>query len=76
MGLGLRFEWGAQPERLLAGVYIMFYTIVASLPFLGVIVVSKMSLLTPLSGTSLSSLPSMVLLMPFCVKLPMFYLHL
>nr|YP_009731688.1 NADH dehydrogenase subunit 4 [Anchistus australis]QHR79568.1 NADH dehydrogenase subunit 4 [Anchistus australis] len=75
--------WGYQPERLQAGVYMLFYTLFASLPLL-------VSLLN-LYNTSGSSCFNMLTLMPhlssvtivwyfcsifaFLVKLPMFLVH-
>ena len=67
--------WGAQPERLLASVYILFYTITASLPFLTVILlINPVFLQWPLSSLPLAL--RCVVLTPFCVKLPMFFIHL
>nr|YP_009917625.1 NADH dehydrogenase subunit 4 [Palaemon serratus]QLM01498.1 NADH dehydrogenase subunit 4 [Palaemon serratus] len=76
--------WGYQPERLQAGVYMLFYTLFASLPLL----ISFISLYN-MSGTlimGLSSIPSLsstlVLIwyicsvMAFVVKLPMYLVHL
>nr|APB92056.1 NADH dehydrogenase subunit 4 [Montfortula punctata] len=39
--------WGSQPERLQAGMYMMLYTITASLPLLTLIAVSTLSYNTP-----------------------------
>nr|YP_009250801.1 NADH dehydrogenase subunit 4 [Namalycastis abiuma]AMY15510.1 NADH dehydrogenase subunit 4 [Namalycastis abiuma] len=74
--------WGYQPERLQAGMYLMMYTITASLPLL-----MMMSSLTAHQqdmnmfnmSTSTSNLqPShwILLNLAFMVKLPMFFTHL
>nr|YP_009707723.1 NADH dehydrogenase subunit 4 [Palaemon sinensis]QES95230.1 NADH dehydrogenase subunit 4 [Palaemon sinensis]QQY98747.1 NADH dehydrogenase subunit 4 [Palaemon sinensis] len=76
--------WGYQPERLQAGIYMLFYTLFASLPLL----ISFVSLYG-LSGSlvmGICSLPvlgeSMVFVWYFCsvfafvVKLPMYLVHL
>nr|QFQ01352.1 NADH dehydrogenase subunit 4 [Oplophorus typus]QUL61618.1 NADH dehydrogenase subunit 4 [Oplophorus typus] len=76
--------WGYQPERLQAGVYMLFYTLFASLPLL----VSLLSLysLEGSLGISLVSVGSVSGLVgsvwyictvfAFVVKLPMFMVHL
>nr|UZN44934.1 NADH dehydrogenase subunit 4 [Timanthes sp. f ZQH-2022] len=72
--------WGYQPERLQAGVYLMFYTLLASLPLLvGLfyIYISYGSLYIGLEvnfNTNVFMLMSLVL--AFLVKLPMFMIHL
>nr|YP_006493390.1 NADH dehydrogenase subunit 4 [Stenopus hispidus]AEO18308.1 NADH dehydrogenase subunit 4 [Stenopus hispidus] len=76
--------WGYQPERLQAGIYMLFYTLFASLPLL----VSIISLYK-MSGTLIFGLmgeldgKSMICYMwyfssvfAFVVKLPMFLVHL
>nr|QNN93046.1 NADH dehydrogenase subunit 4 [Platynereis sp. 1 PA-2020] len=75
-------KWGYQPERLQASMYLMLYTITASLPLLGGIAIQVMwnnmdNLFLPLY--SLSSPSTMVWLMmnfAFMVKLPLFTVHL
>nr|BAU24808.1 NADH_dehydrogenase_subunit_4 [Lepetodrilus nux] len=82
--------WGYQPERTQAGMYMMLYTISASLPLLLLIVLSinlystefmtlpnLLSLKThsPLSS-SFSSLVFLTALGAFLVKLPMYSVHL
>nr|YP_009927078.1 NADH dehydrogenase subunit 4 [Trachypenaeus curvirostris]ART64901.1 NADH dehydrogenase subunit 4 [Trachypenaeus curvirostris] len=76
--------WGYQPERLQAGVYMLFYTLFASLPLL----VSLFSLymmsgsltlgLVDLNqnGEFISCLWYLVTVFAFIVKLPMFLVHL
>nr|YP_009628977.1 NADH dehydrogenase subunit 4 [Metapenaeus joyneri]QBX88879.1 NADH dehydrogenase subunit 4 [Metapenaeus joyneri] len=76
--------WGYQPERLQAGIYMLFYTLFASLPLL----VSLLSFYE-LSGTLtlglveevkevsfVSSVWYLVTVFAFIVKLPMFLVHL
>nr|CDN85593.2 NADH dehydrogenase subunit 4 [Cherax destructor] len=82
--LVLILGWGYQPERIQAGVYMLFYTLFASLPLL----VSLLSLYS-LSGSlnmgllaSHISAPTVNILWYFCtvfafmVKLPLFLFHL
>nr|ALQ78785.1 NADH dehydrogenase subunit 4 [Glycera dibranchiata] len=76
--------WGYQPERLQAGVYLMMYTITASLPLL----MSLMMILNKTSSSSMlfnnSYLFSMSMtkvwwlmtIMAFMVKMPMYMTHL
>nr|AJW76351.1 NADH dehydrogenase subunit 4 [Cylindraustralia sp. HS-2014] len=73
--------WGYQPERLQAGVYLMFYTLMASLPLL--VILLKVywvigSLYFPLLEDlgMISYLTYLCLIMAFLVKLPMFMVHL
>nr|ATF28560.1 NADH dehydrogenase subunit 4 [Aphrophora alni] len=75
----LIFGWGYQPERLFSGYYMLFYTLVASLPlFLSIFYLYK------LNGSSMflikfyndySFLIYLGLIMAFLVKLPMFMFH-
>nr|YP_010586246.1 NADH dehydrogenase subunit 4 [Himalopsyche malenanda]UZZ44008.1 NADH dehydrogenase subunit 4 [Himalopsyche malenanda] len=73
--------WGYQPERLQAGLYLLFYTLVASLPMLlGIFYI----------GVNLDSfyfffmkdlnmdflLLYIVMVLAFLVKMPMFFVHL
>nr|UQJ75152.1 NADH dehydrogenase subunit 4 [Eucryptotermes sp. n. nr. breviceps] len=73
--------WGYQPERLQAGIYLLFYTLLASLPMLvGIFYVynSLLSvsffLLTDLS--SLNGFFYFCMIFAFLVKMPMFLVHL
>nr|QBC73228.1 NADH dehydrogenase subunit 4 [Divia briandi] len=78
--------WGYQPERLQAGIYMMLYTVTASLPLLILILYwystwgsSSMILManTPSFFPSwLSSALMFATLAAFLVKLPMFTVHL
>nr|QHD47882.1 NADH dehydrogenase subunit 4 [Sinacroneuria dabieshana] len=79
--LFLILGWGYQPERLQAGVYLLFYTLLASLPLLVGIFYLKgkgETLWMPLFFcTDLSYLISYVsLILAFLVKMPMFLVHL
>jgi len=70
--------WGFQPERLSATLYILFYTISTSFPFLAIIFYldfPTFSELTTLRFNSFSIF-SFIILLPFLVKLPMFITHL
>nr|YP_010242196.1 NADH dehydrogenase subunit 4 [Notostomus gibbosus]QTI83227.1 NADH dehydrogenase subunit 4 [Notostomus gibbosus] len=76
--------WGYQPERLQAGVYMLFYTLFASLPLL----VSLVSLYSSEGSLSISLAsclkgPGVIIsiwyfctVFAFVVKLPMFMVHL
>nr|ULD67128.1 NADH dehydrogenase subunit 4 [Trochus sp. n. CL-2022] len=82
--------WGYQPERLQAGMYMMIYTVAASLPLLLMILwaVSELSFSNMLYNFTLHSLCLdsdyfwgwnlllVIALMAFLVKLPMFTVHL
>nr|YP_010000348.1 NADH dehydrogenase subunit 4 [Paradisaea raggiana]QOD96221.1 NADH dehydrogenase subunit 4 [Paradisaea raggiana] len=80
-------RWGNQPERLNAGIYLLFYTLASSLPLLITILhlhnqigtlyfpMLKLSHLTVTSSwTGLIS--SLALLLAFMVKAPLYGLHL
>nr|VFU78627.1 NADH dehydrogenase subunit 4 [Bragasellus peltatus] len=74
--------WGYQPERLQAGVYMMMYTIMASLPLLFVLLYmsNKESSLFMLDSNMYQT-PGGVLMflsmnLAFMVKLPVYILHL
>nr|YP_009002512.1 NADH dehydrogenase subunit 4 [Engaeus lyelli]CDL72551.1 NADH dehydrogenase subunit 4 [Engaeus lyelli] len=73
--------WGYQPERVQAGVYMLFYTLFASLPLL----VSLLSLYTASGTLSMGLAQSAATMDPiwyfctvfaFMVKLPLFAFHL
>nr|YP_010160575.1 NADH dehydrogenase subunit 4 [Grapsus albolineatus]QRH17765.1 NADH dehydrogenase subunit 4 [Grapsus albolineatus] len=76
--------WGYQPERIQAGIYMLFYTLTLSLPLLGSLLyinTKEGSLLFMLSGSVLDGSFSSVILylsmvLAFLVKLPMYMLHL
>nr|QLY90196.1 NADH dehydrogenase subunit 4 [Halesus radiatus] len=75
--------WGAQPERIQAGFYLLFYTMVVSLPLLmGVFYIygevgSLMIYMINWGDLSLNSiLLYFVMLGAFLVKIPMFLVHL
>nr|YP_010415042.1 NADH dehydrogenase subunit 4 [Agrilus ornatus]URW97763.1 NADH dehydrogenase subunit 4 [Agrilus ornatus] len=72
--------WGYQPERLQAGVYLLFYTLLASLPML-IAVFYLYSYFDSLIFSFLSCpIDSFVLFfcvnMVFFVKMPMYFIHL
>nr|QWQ55659.1 NADH dehydrogenase subunit 4 [Zichya tenggerensis] len=79
--LMLILGWGYQPERLQAGIYLLFYTLLASLPLLiGLFNIYSLygSLdLNLLMNVSLFNvLYYLVLIVAFMVKIPMFLVHL
>nr|QXU60368.1 NADH dehydrogenase subunit 4 [Talegalla fuscirostris] len=80
-------RWGNQPERLSAGIYLLFYTLISSLPLLitilflhtkmGTLHLPTLKLTHPALTTSWSdTLSSLALLMAFMVKAPLYGLHL
>nr|QPJ79444.1 NADH dehydrogenase subunit 4 [Gampsocleis gratiosa gratiosa] len=79
--LFLILGWGYQPERLQAGVYLLFYTLLASLPLL----VGLFNIYSLYGNLDLSLLMNvdlfsvmfyLVLILAFLVKIPMFLVHL
>nr|YP_010030932.1 NADH dehydrogenase subunit 4 [Porzana pusilla]AQU64389.1 NADH dehydrogenase subunit 4 [Porzana pusilla]QOV01814.1 NADH dehydrogenase subunit 4 [Porzana pusilla] len=80
-------RWGNQPERLSAGIYLMFYTLISSLPLLitilylhtqtGTLQLTMLTLTHPHTTSHWSStLSSLALLTAFMVKAPLYSLHL
>ena len=75
-------KWGYQPERLQAGIYLMLYTITASLPLLAGISIQALMfdinhIFFPLfSFTSFYASFWLVINIAFIVKLPLFTFHL
>nr|YP_009349956.1 NADH dehydrogenase subunit 4 [Lipotactes tripyrga]AQM40130.1 NADH dehydrogenase subunit 4 [Lipotactes tripyrga] len=79
--LFLILGWGYQPERLQAGIYLLFYTLLASLPLL----IGLFNIYDSLGSLSInytnnmelsSILMYMCLISAFLVKMPMFMVHL
>nr|YP_010463313.1 NADH dehydrogenase subunit 4 [Pirkimerus japonicus]UUJ37837.1 NADH dehydrogenase subunit 4 [Pirkimerus japonicus] len=76
--LFLIFGWGYQPERLLAGVYLIFYTLFASLPMLlGILYLYYMngSTFMFLINLGMNMYLYLPLILAFLVKMPMFMFH-
>nr|YP_010000491.1 NADH dehydrogenase subunit 4 [Dryoscopus gambensis]QOD96377.1 NADH dehydrogenase subunit 4 [Dryoscopus gambensis] len=80
-------RWGNQPERLNAGIYLLFYTLASSLPLLitimnlhnqiGTLYLPMLKLSHPTMNTSWTGLmSSLALLLAFMVKSPLYGLHL
>nr|YP_009250462.1 NADH dehydrogenase subunit 4 [Coptotermes gestroi]AMX22661.1 NADH dehydrogenase subunit 4 [Coptotermes gestroi] len=78
--LFLILGWGYQPERIQAGVYLLFYTLLASLPLLvGILYVySSLGSLCffLLRGGVVGGLFYVCMVLAFLVKMPMFLVHL
>ena len=79
--LFLILGWGYQPERLQAGIYLLFYTLFASLPLLiGIFYIYNLIglLYIPLLFRSdiLSNLFYFCIILAFLVKMPIFLVHL
>nr|YP_003433709.1 NADH dehydrogenase subunit 4 [Arcyptera coreana]ADB83322.1 NADH dehydrogenase subunit 4 [Arcyptera coreana] len=75
------FGWGYQPERLQAGVYLIFYTLVASLPLLLVLfkihdVSSTLYFPLLFDFGSYYLMFYVFIILAFLVKMPMFLVHL
>nr|YP_010260057.1 NADH dehydrogenase subunit 4 [Eudynamys scolopaceus]UIX54797.1 NADH dehydrogenase subunit 4 [Eudynamys scolopaceus] len=80
-------RWGSQPERLNAGIYLLFYTLISSLPLLvtilylntqiGTIHLTMLNLMNYPPNTPWTNLmSSLALLTAFMVKAPLYGLHL
>nr|QXT44266.1 NADH dehydrogenase subunit 4 [Apicotermes occultus] len=80
--LFLILGWGYQPERVQAGIYLLFYTLLASLPLLvGILFVynslgSLCLYLLSGNGSLVGSLFYVCMVFAFLVKMPMFMVHL
>jgi NADH-ubiquinone oxidoreductase chain 4 len=73
--------WGYQPERLQAGIYVLFYTLLASLPmFVGIFYIydslNSVCFYLLAGLASFSSLFYFCIIFAFLVKMPMFLVHL
>nr|YP_010946838.1 NADH dehydrogenase subunit 4 [Rhabdoblatta marginata]WGO57595.1 NADH dehydrogenase subunit 4 [Rhabdoblatta marginata] len=78
--LFLILGWGYQPERLQAGIYLLFYTLLASLPMLiGIMFlynVNYLSFSLMFGYDSMSKFFYLSMIIAFLVKMPMFMVHL
>nr|YP_010827555.1 NADH dehydrogenase subunit 4 [Callibia diana]WFD61151.1 NADH dehydrogenase subunit 4 [Callibia diana] len=79
--LFLIFGWGYQPERLQAGIYLLFYTLFASLPLLLGILYLNMKVdfldITLLYNSNFTEIfLYLTMILAFLVKMPMFLFHL
>nr|YP_010022268.1 NADH dehydrogenase subunit 4 [Xanthochlorus tibetensis]QOL12458.1 NADH dehydrogenase subunit 4 [Xanthochlorus tibetensis] len=73
--------WGYQPERLQAGTYLLFYTLLASLPMMvGIFYIyndlSTMNFYMMMNNMYNYDLLYLVMIFAFLVKMPMFLVHL
>nr|UPX88559.1 NADH dehydrogenase subunit 4 [Palomena prasina] len=77
--LFLIFGWGYQPERILAGYYLLFYTLFASLPLLlGIFYINLMTNSLDFWFISLDSLGNYLyisMIMAFLFKMPIPFFH-
>nr|UPL65359.1 NADH dehydrogenase subunit 4 [Meschia woodwardi] len=74
----LIFGWGYQPERIMAGMYLIFYTLFASLPMLLSIFYINMSLGSVfyfLINLDCNIYIYLSMIMAFLIKMPMFMVH-
>jgi len=80
--LFLILEWGYQPERVQAGIYLLFYTLLASLPLLvGILFVynylgSLCLFLLSGNGNLVGGLFYVCIIFAFLVRMPVFMVHL
>jgi NADH-ubiquinone oxidoreductase chain 4 len=79
--LFLILGWGYQPERVQAGIYLLFYTLLASLPLLvGILFIygslGSLFLYWLWDGVSVSGLFYVCMVLAFLVRMPMFLVHL
>lgn len=80
--LFLILGWGYQPERVQAGIYLLFYTLLASLPLLvGILFIynslgSLCLFLLSGSGYLVGNLFYVCIVFAFLVKMPIFIVHL
>nr|YP_004934866.1 NADH dehydrogenase subunit 4 [Paracladura trichoptera]AET13117.1 NADH dehydrogenase subunit 4 [Paracladura trichoptera] len=79
--LFLILGWGYQPERLQAGIYLLFYTLMASMPMLiGIFYIYNMKFTMDMFMLSkmnlISSFIYISMIFAFLVKMPMFMVHL
>nr|YP_010397533.1 NADH dehydrogenase subunit 4 [Boreoheptagyia alulasetosa]UQJ73442.1 NADH dehydrogenase subunit 4 [Boreoheptagyia alulasetosa] len=79
--LFLILGWGYQPERLQAGMYLLFYTLLASLPLLIAIFfmfnyTNSMNMFLLMNHSVYFSLFYLAMIFAFLVKMPMFLVHL
>jgi NADH-ubiquinone oxidoreductase chain 4 len=79
--LFLILGWGYQPERLQAGIYLLFYTLLASLPLLiGIFYIFNnllsLEIIFLLNNQFYSFFLYISLIFAFLVKMPMFLVHL
>ena len=63
--------WGAQPERLLATLYILLFTSVRALPFVFLVLISSEG-----SNFSMPASVNSLLILPFLIKLPVYIFHI
>nr|YP_010043668.1 NADH dehydrogenase subunit 4 [Tinda javana]QPD06989.1 NADH dehydrogenase subunit 4 [Tinda javana] len=79
--LFLILGWGYQPERLQAGIYLLFYTLLASLPMLlGIFYLysefGTMSFYLMINKSLMFDFFYFCMILAFLVKMPMFMVHL
>lgn len=68
---------GNQPERLQAGIYLLIYTILASLPLLiGILFIKNFSNFIFLQNSNFTTNFPLIFLLAFFAKLPIFFFHL
>nr|QZI86069.1 NADH dehydrogenase subunit 4 [Ischnobaenella hainana] len=74
----LIFGWGYQPERLMSGFYLLFYTLFASLPLLLMVIYlgdSSSYFYFFVNGLNMNLYMFVSLIMAFLIKMPMVFVH-
>lgn len=74
----LIFGWGYQPERLIAGLYLLFYTLFASLPILlGIFFIynTSFTLYYFLINLECNLYLYLSIILSFLIKMPIFFFH-
>nr|UEK21369.1 NADH dehydrogenase subunit 4 [Ligyra sp. 2017] len=77
--LFLILGWGYQPERLQAGIYLLFYTLLASLPMLVCIfylLSDSSTMFFYMINSGMYEVLYLGMILAFLVKMPMFLVHL
>nr|YP_009491797.1 NADH dehydrogenase subunit 4 [Cardiodactylus muiri]AWI49110.1 NADH dehydrogenase subunit 4 [Cardiodactylus muiri] len=79
--LMLILGWGYQPERIQAGIYLLFYTLFASLPLLlGLLIFyfnnGSLNFIMYYGDEVMSMYMYMCMIIAFLIKMPMFMVHL
>lgn len=71
-------SWGSQSERIVSGLYLIFYTLFGSFPFFYILVTINSKYLISLNYIELlliSNFYSFFIFLPFLVKFPIYSLH-
>lgn len=67
--------WGAQPERLSAGLYFLCYTTFFSIPYIAIVLLLLPTTFFSFQKGLIRTLRVFILMSPFLVKIPIFGIH-